>query len=94
MRTETTRRPIVPNTSHRNQHGVVKFFNSVLGFGYIAVAPSLKLKIGMEAEHDLYVHRANVLVPFPHNLDPESKVTFDVHTTDKGPRAVNVEVLR
>lgn len=94
MRTEITRRPIIPNTDHKGQKGVVQFFNTVLGFGYIAIAPSLKLKIGVEAEHDLYVHRANVLVPFPHNLDPKSRVTFDVHQTLKGPRAVNVEVLR
>jgi cold shock CspA family protein len=80
-------------TTTQTFSGLVKWFNKDLGFGFIAVAPSVKLEFGIPVDKDLYVHAENLNVPFPRFLQPEQKVTFEIQVAAKGPRAINVEVI-
>jgi cold shock protein len=78
--------------SNQTYNGIVKWFNKELGFGFIAVSPSVKLEYGIAVDKDLYVHAENLNVEFPRHLKPEQRVQFEIEVGKKGPRAVNVSV--
>lgn len=80
-----------PTTMHK---GVVKWFNKDLGYGFIQVSPSLKFELGLAPEADLYVHAADVVMPFPKMLVEGQRVRFGVTRAERGWRATQVEVLR
>ena len=73
--------------------GVVKWFNEFLGYGFIHLAPAVKFDLGIAPEADLYVHAADINMPFPKKLRPAERVKFHALKSDRGWRAVNVEVL-
>ena len=77
--------------SHR---GVVKWFNKGLGYGFIQIPPALKFELGIATEADLYVHAADIIMPFPKSLGEGQRVKFGVERAERGWRAINVEVLR
>lgn len=57
--------------------GIVKFFNSVKGFGFIEV----------EGEKDVFVHSSALMGI---SLQEGDKVQFEVEKGTKGPQATNV----
>jgi CspA family cold shock protein len=59
--------------------GTVKFFNQSKGFGFIT--PD-------SGEKDVFVHANNLI----DNISDGDKVSFDLESTEKGPRAINVRV--
>lgn len=64
--------------------GLVKFFNSEKGFGFIT--PST-------GEKDVFVHYSNVVGDGFKNLEEGQQVEFDVAPGRKGPEAQNVRVI-
>lgn len=61
--------------------GIVKFFNSAKGFGFIEV----------EGQPDVFVHiRSLRKCKFPGDPKDGDKLTFEIEDSDKGPRAENV----
>jgi CspA family cold shock protein len=64
------------------RQGVVKFFNSTKGFGFIQ--PS------NEMEEDIFVHESGLI----DNIVQNDKVQFEVEQGRKGLNAVRVEVIR
>jgi len=65
--------------------GVVKWFNSVKGFGFIA--PD-------EGGSDIFVHYTGIKGSGYKKLEENQKVQFVVETVPKGTQAVDVEVLQ
>ncbi len=63
-------------------HGVVKWFDSQKGFGFIAG----------EDGKDVFVHQSNILMTGFRFLDMGQKVRYQVEDTPKGIKAVNVVV--
>lgn len=61
--------------------GVVTFFNSSKGFGFIR---------DLETQESVFVHVNNTLEPIGEN----NKVTFEVEMGPKGPSAVKVKLTR
>ena len=61
--------------------GIVKFFNHSKGYGFITPDDGGK---------DLFVHMSCIVNG---NLNDGSKVKFNVASSDKGPQAVDVEVV-
>lgn len=82
--------------SHVTHTGEVKWFSTTLNYGYIAIAPSLKLELGIGMEFDLYVNAADIdpALPYPRSLEAGQKVTFTISRGTKGWRAANVKVVR
>lgn len=62
--------------------GKIKWFDNNKGFGFI---------IQDDSEGDLFVH-FNDLECFP-NLEPGERVSFKMGKNDKGPCAINVQLL-
>lgn len=62
--------------------GTVKWFNDSKGFGFIA----------MEDGGDIFVHHTSINGNGFKSLSEGQAVTFDVETTPKGPRAINVSI--
>lgn len=60
--------------------GVVKWFNSEKGFGFISV----------EGEKDVFVHFSAIQSDGFKNLEEGDQVQFDIVEGDKGPQAANV----
>lgn len=80
--------------AHEVHRGEVEWFDAKKGFGFLRIAPSLKLKLGLGLENDLFVHGNDLgRIPFPKVLVKNQKVTFTLLHHPKGWRAVNVEVL-
>lgn len=73
-------------------NGMVKWYSEKKGYGYLAIAPSLKLQFGIPAEKDLFVHAENLALEFPRILRAEQQVEFEVAVTERGPRAVDVRL--
>jgi cold shock CspA family protein len=78
---------------HQTHQGVVLRYNEDKGFGFLQVAPSLKLALGLGLENDLYVnqhqlHRINLTT-----LIRGQKVSFQVGKNKVGWQAVNLNLL-
>ncbi len=63
--------------------GTVKWFNDSKGFGFIT----------REDGEDVFVHHTSISGSGFKSLSEGQEVTFDVETTPKGPRAINVVKL-
>lgn len=61
--------------------GIVKFFNTEKGFGFIK---------DDESQEDIFVHKTGVL----DRINEDDKVSFDVERGQKGLNAVNVKRQR
>ena len=87
-----TARPTAASPVSRGYHaGIVKWYNQQLAYGYISVAPSVKAKLRLPVEGDLYV-RATGISGFPKQLNSDDRVEFEVVEGSRGFRAVNVRV--
>ena len=64
--------------------GTVKWFSDEKGFGFIT--PD-------EAGDDLFVHHQAIVGDGYRSLADGAKVSFDTEQGDKGPKAVNVQVI-
>jgi len=62
--------------------GIVKFFNK--GYGFI---------IREDNNQDIFVHFRDIKGNGFRKLEVDQKVVFDIENTDKGQKAVNVEVI-
>ncbi len=62
--------------------GIVKFFNSTKGFGFLAPEDGSK---------DVFVHISAVERSGLAGLTDGQKVSFDVEQDDRGPKAVNLQ---
>ncbi|MCR1917521.1 cold shock domain-containing protein [Frisingicoccus caecimuris] len=66
------------------QQGVVKWFDPVKGYGFIAG----------ENGKDVFVHQSNVLMNGFRFLEAGQKVSYWVEPTEKGNKAVNVVIVK
>lgn len=64
-------------------NGVVKWFNSDKGFGFIE----------QENGPDVFVHFSAINMPGFKTLNEGDKVTFEIEQGQKGPAAANVVVV-
>jgi cold shock protein len=64
--------------------GVVKWFNDDKGFGF--VTPD-------EGGKDLFVHHTGIAGGGFRSLQEGAKVSYDEESSDKGPKAVNVQAV-
>ena len=62
--------------------GIVKFFNTVKGFGFIAPEDGSK---------DVFVHISAVESSGLGNLTDGQKVSFDIEQNERGPKAINLQ---
>ena len=63
--------------------GTVKWFNDQKGFGFISA----------DDGKDYFVHFSGIVSEGYKTLPEGAKVQFEIESTDKGPRAVQVSVL-
>ena len=64
--------------------GQVKFFNTTKGFGFIAPEGGGK---------DVFVHVTAVQAPGLRGLNEGQRVSFDIESDTKGPKAVNLKLV-
>ncbi len=64
-------------------NGIVKFFNSGKGYGFIE----------QEDGPDVFVHFSGINTTGFKTLDEGNRVTFDIEQGQKGPAATNVNVV-
>lgn len=65
--------------------GVVKWFNSNKGFGFLVDSTTQK---------DIFVHYSAIMSEGFKDLAEGQEVTFDVLETERGPQASNVQVVK
>jgi CspA family cold shock protein len=65
--------------------GIVKWFNSNKGFGFLTVDNS---------EKDVFVHYTAIVSDGFKDLVEGQKVKFEVLETERGPQAAKVEVVK
>jgi CspA family cold shock protein len=70
----------ISNHVSKMRKGIVKWYNEVKGFGFIAT----------EGGEDIFVHRSGLYSSFA-GLQPEQEVMFETRQGDKGMFAVNVK---
>jgi cold shock protein len=63
--------------------GIVKWFNEKKGFGFIQ----------QDGGGDLFVHYTAIKAAGFRSLQEGQRVQFEVETTDRGPKARNVELV-
>jgi CspA family cold shock protein len=63
--------------------GTVKWFSDQKGFGFIE----------QDNGQDLFVHHTGINASGFKSLDEGQRVRFDLETSEKGPKAKNVEAL-
>jgi len=63
--------------------GTVKWFNDQKGFGFISA----------EDGKDYFVHFSGIVGDGHKSLAEGVKVQFEIESTDKGPRAIEVSVI-
>ncbi|AAU37751.1 MULTISPECIES: transcription antiterminator/RNA stability regulator CspE [Basfia] len=66
-------------------NGLVKWFNSDKGFGFITPADGSK---------DLFVHFSSILGNNYRSLNEGDRVEYNVENTQRGPAAVEVAVIK
>jgi cold shock protein len=71
------------NKEHVMAQGIVKWFNSEKGFGFIA----------QESGPDVFVHHSEIDASGFRSLDEGQKVEFELGQGQKGPQATSVRVL-
>jgi CspA family cold shock protein len=64
--------------------GTVKWFNDEKGFGFISPEDGSK---------DLFVHQSAIVGEGFRSIAEGAKVSYDEESSDKGPRAANVQTL-
>lgn len=64
--------------------GKVKFFEEKKGYGFIE----------KEDGQDVFVHYTAIKADGFRKLKKGQDVVFDIKTTDKGPQAINVQVIK
>jgi CspA family cold shock protein len=64
--------------------GQVKFFNATKGFGFIAPEGGGK---------DVFVHVTAVNAAGLRGLNEGQRVSFDIESDKKGPKAVNLKIM-
>ena len=64
------------------KQGVVKWFDSEKGYGFIAG----------EDGKDLFVHQSNILMKGFRKLEIGQRVSYQAETTEKGDNAINVVI--
>ncbi len=64
-------------------NGIVKWFNSSKGFGFIE----------QEEGPDVFVHHTAINTTGYRSLNEGDRVTFDIEDGQKGPAAANVSVV-
>lgn len=64
--------------------GKVKWFSTAKGYGFIT----------RENGEDIFVHFSCIVGDGFRSLKEGAKVEFEVETTEKGPQAVNVSVIK
>ena len=64
--------------------GTVKWFNDEKGFGFISPDDGSK---------DLFVHQTAIQTAGFRTLEEGAKVSYESESSEKGPRAANVQVL-
>jgi cold shock protein len=62
--------------------GTVKWFSDDKGFGFITPE---------DGSNDVFVHHNSINGEGFRSLDEGAKVTYDVESSEKGPRAANVQ---
>jgi CspA family cold shock protein len=65
-------------------NGTVKWFSDDKGFGFIT--PD-------EGDRDLFVHHSGIIGEGYRSLSEGAKVTYEAENGDKGPKAVNVQLI-